>query len=115
MTDSFEYGGQIYRRYPKSKHASQRRYFRRYLPKGGGVVLLHRQMWIDANGPIPKGFHVHHKDHDYRNNALANFELSPAGAHFASHPERIKRIRRYAGKGVFMVRVKRRLKRLFGR
>lgn len=109
--ETHSYGGHEWSRYPRSRHASQRRYFRRYLGKGKGVVLLHRAMWEDARGPIPKGFQVHHVNRDHNRNELANFELVGFAEHNAQHPERALRIRRYAGRGTFPVRMKRRLRR----
>ena len=59
-----------------------------YFQSGGKADaerLLHRRVWADAHGPIPKGFEVHHKDHDWRNNALWNLELAESGAHQREH------------------------------
>ena len=39
---------------------------------------LHRFKWESMRGPIPKGFHVHHKDENKMNNSIYNLEcLSP--------------------------------------
>lgn len=46
---------------------------------------LHREMWIDAHGPIPPGFDVHHSDEDKGHNDLGNFELLQKGAHMRHH------------------------------
>lgn len=54
---------------------------------------LHRVVWEHHNGPIPKGFHVHHIDGDVENNAIDNLELLPASAHLkhhANHPGHIE-------------------------
>lgn len=40
-----------------------------------GERLLHRRIWIEHNGEIPKGYHVHHIDHDWRNNEITNLKL----------------------------------------
>ncbi|HEX3102538.1 MAG TPA: HNH endonuclease signature motif containing protein [Pyrinomonadaceae bacterium] len=82
-----EFNGIVYRRYPNSKRQSDRRYYR----CGGsdirkGFSYLHRDMWIFHNGPIPDGFHVHHKDENYDHNALDNFEILTADDHFRKHP-----------------------------
>jgi len=46
---------------------------------------LHRAVWEAGHGPIPEGWHVHHRDGDRENNAPANLEaLSPA-AHAEIH------------------------------
>jgi predicted nucleic acid-binding Zn ribbon protein len=47
--------------------------------------LLHRYMWAQANGPIPSGMHIHHKNHNKQDNRLDNFELLPAGEHARKH------------------------------
>ena len=53
--------------------------------KGSPERLLHRRIWIDSNGPIPKGHDVHHKDDDWRNNAISNLELLPKNKHRRMH------------------------------
>lgn len=47
--------------------------------------LLHRYVWAQANGPIPKGMHVHHKNHIKSDNRLDNLVLLRAGEHWAEH------------------------------
>jgi hypothetical protein len=63
------------------------RYYERYKKR------LHRAVWEYHNGPIPKGFHVHHKDNNRANNSLENLELLSHTDHAKLHmqdPERIK-------------------------
>ena len=48
---------------------------------------LHRQMWIDAYGPIPAGHQIHHRDGDREHNALDNYECLSAGDHRRLHRE----------------------------
>lgn len=46
-----------------------------------------RKVWARAFGPIPKGFHIHHKDGDYTNNNLENLECIDASTHaYIHHP-----------------------------
>lgn len=47
----------------------------------GDREYLHRAMWIAANGPIPDGWDIHHRDHDCTNNVLGNFECLPKDEH----------------------------------
>ncbi len=47
--------------------------------------LLHRRMWCDAHGPLPAGAQVHHRDHDWTNNALDNLEVRLTGEHQRAH------------------------------
>lgn len=69
-----------YYRYPKSALAERRYYFRSFLGK-----TLHRVLWEEINGPIPKGFHVHHKDGDPTNNKIENLECLTPKDHFKAH------------------------------
>ncbi len=48
-------------------------------------VLEHRLVWSKANGPIPKGFQIHHKDGVRDHNDLENLELIVARAHNSMH------------------------------
>ena len=47
--------------------------------------FLHRAIWEKANGPIPKGCHVHHKDGDRENNDLGNLEIKDGRRHISDH------------------------------
>lgn len=73
-------------RYPDAKRIAHRRY---YKPHGGhigaGVQALHQEVWKAANGPIPKGFQVHHKDGNPGNNEISNLELLTSAQHHAEH------------------------------
>jgi hypothetical protein len=46
---------------------------------------LHRRIWEDHHGPVPSGFHVHHRDGNKRNNSLDNLELLTAAEHMSHH------------------------------
>ena len=53
---------------------------------------LHRTVWEFHNGEIPKGYHIHHKDADRKNNQIENLELVTAKNHLSGHmkePERV--------------------------
>lgn len=63
----------------------------------GKAMRLHRYVWILTNGEIPKGYHIHHIDHDMSNNDISNLELLPAHTHHSEHmkePERIAQSKR---------------------
>lgn len=55
------------------------------LTKGGHLrgtvgkrrVLMHWYIWEKANGPIPAGHCIFHKDHNPANNSIDNLELLP--------------------------------------
>ena len=45
----------------------------------------HVKKWEDANGPIPKGFEIHHKDRDKANNQLSNLCIMSKADHLSLH------------------------------
>jgi hypothetical protein len=50
-----------------------------------GERLLHRQVWVQHHGPIPKGHHIHHKDGDWQNNDISNLECVEKSEHHRQH------------------------------
>lgn len=50
-----------------------------------GTVLLHRKVWYDKYGAIPKGFHIHHRDGDKTNNSIDNLEVHANSQHQLVH------------------------------
>ena len=69
LTQYFD--GGLYRLWPSDK----------YLSRGG--KKLHRDVWRIAFGNIPDGCHIHHRDANTKNNALANLECIPAKIHLS--------------------------------
>jgi len=49
------------------------------------IVSLHRWLWEQANGPIPEGGVIHHRDGDNQNNALGNLQLVTESEHRRIH------------------------------
>jgi predicted nucleic acid-binding Zn ribbon protein len=49
---------------------------------------LHVYVWEKQNGPVPKGYDVHHKDLDKDNNEPLNLEIRPAGWHSSFHSKK---------------------------
>ena len=45
----------------------------------------YRQKWERANGPIPFGHEIHHRDGNRRNHALSNLELVSPAEHIDRH------------------------------
>jgi len=58
-------------------------YFRH--SKNGKVILMHRYVWEFYNCPIPKGYHIHHKDGNKANNDISNLELLKGTEHWKLH------------------------------
>ena len=60
----------------------------KYMQSGkgvGGEQYLHRAVWKAAHGRIPKGYEVHHKDHNTLNNKISNLALVKIGEHQTMH------------------------------
>ena len=87
------YRGKKYHRYPKSKRRQHRAYFWRHDKWKEPPVALHRQIWIDNFGKIPKGCIIHHRDDNTLNNSPENLEILTRSQHAKLHmrtPERRK-------------------------
>jgi hypothetical protein len=75
--------------YPRKKGTIDRdgyRYF--YINRKGQPkrrVAEHILIWEQANGPVPEGMDVHHRDEDRLHNVLENFELIPKSDHARMH------------------------------
>lgn len=88
--------GTKFRRYPESKRRSDRVYFTPGIAdKKKGVRRLHEEIWMDANGPIPEGYHVHHADHDPLNNDLSNLVCIQGDEHHRHHAASEESVERY--------------------
>lgn len=87
QTDIIVFGGVNFIRYPESKVVSDTRYYKGRWRINGKLMktYLHRVMWMEANGPIPAGHHIHHKDENYLNNTLENFECITSSKHLSDH------------------------------
>lgn len=51
----------------------------------GKRYRLHRYVWQYYNGTIPKGYDIHHKDHNKDNNNIDNLELLTKKEHIEIH------------------------------
>lgn len=68
-----------------------RRY--RHTKRAGRTVDVHVLVWTDANGPVPDGYVVHHRNHDKLDNRLDNLELMTHEEHSRHHNDRHPRIK----------------------
>lgn len=50
-------------------------------------IRMHRYVWVCEKGDIPKGYDVHHIDHDRSNNDISNLELLTMHEHRKQHWE----------------------------
>jgi hypothetical protein len=48
-------------------------------------MSVHRYVWEQVHGPIPKGYHVHHRDGDANNNSIENLEVLTCREHSRIH------------------------------
>lgn len=67
-----------------------------WISSGCPKIRAHVFVWEHRHGDRPKGFHVHHKDHDKSNNCIENLELIEAAEHLREHmtPERREKARK---------------------
>lgn len=78
-TVQVEYDGVMWTRYPDSNRRSHRVYYQRHEKWKEPPVFLHRRIYEDTYGPIPDGYHIHHKDGNTENNSPENLQaLSPS-------------------------------------
>lgn len=92
MVESIVFNGITYRRYTDAKRDSDRKYFKADIgdQQLKGASLLHRDVWQFYNGPIPKGYQIHHKDGNTANNVLANLACLSRAEHLLRHLDKNK-------------------------
>lgn len=80
--DNYEYAsfdGHMFKRDNKTG------YFLSAKEINGRRKRLHIYIWEYYNGDVPKGYHVHHIDHDKNNNEIDNLMLITAKEHASLH------------------------------
>lgn len=82
-SEFIEHNGIIFRRYPDSERRSDRVYLKKTI--NGKDAYLHRVIYEEVNGRIPKGMHIHHKDGNELNNSIENLELLTPAEHANEH------------------------------
>ena len=87
-------GGENHYRWGKGQHVDKLGYVQVRVPperrKGRRYQAEHRVVWEDANGSIPKGYIVHHKNEIKNDNRLENLECISRKEH--NHLHGVKRI-----------------------
>lgn len=78
--DIVDFDGVRYYRYPDSPRHDRSCYYWSKSHKP-----LHRAIWEKANGPIPEGYVIHHKDGNTLNNTLENLECLSKTEHSTYH------------------------------
>ena len=78
------FDGYTYRRYPRSKRRSDKVYFQR-IDSDGKPKRLHIAIYEHYKGPVPEGYHIHHKDGNPLNNDISNLEAVVGSAHLSAH------------------------------
>ena len=64
----------------------QGRYMITSRKEGNHNKLLHRLIWEDFYGcEVPKGYHIHHRDHNPLNNCILNLQLMCESEHHKLH------------------------------
>ena len=58
-----------------------------YYAYGKKGVRLHRVIWEETHGKIPKGFDIHHKDFNKQNNSIDNLECLSRSDHIRIHAQ----------------------------
>ena len=92
MANYVHHNGYKYSRNPNAENRSDAVYFKRI--SRGRSVYLHRVIWEEVNGKIPKGFHIHHIDGNPLNNDISNLECLSAQDHINKHPYDDERLER---------------------
>lgn len=80
-----------YHRYPDAEKRTHRTYYLGGAKWKISAKYLHRQMYEDAFGAIPKGYIVHHKDGNSNNNTIENLEILTNKEHMQLHMQESNR------------------------
>lgn len=82
--------GQSVRAFSISKHRDGHLRAHGWVANRTAHQWVHRMVWEDANGEIPEGYVIHHKDGNPDNNDLSNLELLTSYDHQSEHyPDRL--------------------------
>ena len=76
-----------FREFNGKRYYLDRKGYWRCTARAQGKTYMHRDVWEKANGPIPRGKHIHHVDEDKGNNDLSNLVLLSDWEHQKYHME----------------------------
>lgn len=57
-------------------------------------IRAHQWVWINTHGPVPKGYHIHHKNDDKSDNRIENLELVDAFRYLSLHGKQSQNVKR---------------------
>lgn len=66
----------------------------------GKTKSLHRYKYEQEKGPIPEGWHIHHKDGNHFNNDIENLEAIEPKAHLKLHPTSPETLKKWQEAGI---------------
>lgn len=84
VTESVEWNGVIWKRYPEAKKRNHRVYYQHHF-NAGTPAYLHREIYKAHHGSIPEKGVIHHKDEDPSNNGIDNLECVTPAEHRKRH------------------------------
>lgn len=80
-----EYKGVVWTKYPDSPNRNHRVYYYHHFEWKETPRSLHRELYTDFVGEIPKGYHIHHIDGDTENNSISNLKCMSSKEHAELH------------------------------
>lgn len=87
--DDLFYNGFWYYKYPESKSYTTKYYYYRQ-DNNKKVIFLHKVIYQEYFGEIPKGYHIHHIDGNCVNNHITNLEALSPSEHSKIHSQKQK-------------------------
>jgi hypothetical protein len=82
--EDVEWQGRVYRREPAHRSLHRQRYF---MATTAPRSYLHCDIYEFHHGPIPEGWHVHHKDWNFNNNDPDNLIALAPSEHAKEHAQ----------------------------
>lgn len=57
----------------------------KWVTRCGKTILVHQLIWIEHFGEIPKGYVIHHKNKNKKDNRIENLQCMTIKEHFRAH------------------------------